>query len=65
MALEGNPTLAQAAAEIRAAEGKKLQAGVYRTPSSGLPEMKTLRGRSFAVVNLGFLWNRDSSRRES
>ena len=32
MALEGNPTLAQAAAEgIKAAEGKKLQAGSIRT----------------------------------
>ena len=35
MALEGNPTLAQAAAEIKAAEGKKLQAGVYPNPMIG------------------------------
>ena len=35
MALEGNPTLAQAAAEIKAAEGKKLQAGVYPNPVIG------------------------------
>ena len=32
MALEGNPTLAQAAAEIKAAEGKKLQAGALPEP---------------------------------
>ena len=35
MALEGNPTLAQAAAEIKAAEGKKLQAGTYPNPVIG------------------------------
>jgi len=35
MALEGNPTLAQAAAEIKAAEGKKLQAGIYPNPMIG------------------------------
>jgi cobalt-zinc-cadmium efflux system outer membrane protein len=35
MALEANPTLAQAAAEIKAAEGKKLQAGVYPNPVIG------------------------------
>ena len=35
MALEGNPTLAQAAAEIKAAEGKKLQAGIYPNPVIG------------------------------
>jgi cobalt-zinc-cadmium efflux system outer membrane protein len=35
MALDGNPTLAQAAAEIKAAEGKKLQAGVYPNPMIG------------------------------
>jgi cobalt-zinc-cadmium efflux system outer membrane protein len=35
MALEGNPTLAQAAAEIKAAEGKKEQAGVYPNPIIG------------------------------
>ena len=35
MALEGNPTLGQAAAEIRVAEGKKVQAGVYPNPIIG------------------------------
>lgn len=35
MALAGNPTLAQAAAEIKAAEGKKAQAGFYPNPIIG------------------------------
>jgi cobalt-zinc-cadmium efflux system outer membrane protein len=35
MALAGNPTLAQAAAEIKAAEGKKEQAGLYPNPIIG------------------------------
>ena len=35
MALENNPTLAQAAANVRAAEGKKIQAGLYPNPSIG------------------------------
>jgi cobalt-zinc-cadmium efflux system outer membrane protein len=35
MALENNPTLAQAAAEVRAAEGRKVQAGLYPNPTIG------------------------------
>ncbi|MBI4832737.1 MAG: TolC family protein, partial [Candidatus Lindowbacteria bacterium] len=35
MALENNPTLAQAVAEIRAAEGRKIQAGLYPNPTIG------------------------------
>ena len=35
MALENNPTLAQAAADIRAAEGRRLQAGLYPNPTIG------------------------------
>jgi len=35
MALEGNPTLAQAAAAVRAAEGRRLQAGLYPNPVIG------------------------------
>lgn len=35
MALQNNPTLAQAAAEIRAATGRKLQAGLYPNPTVG------------------------------
>src|SRR5262245_52913570 len=36
MALEGNPTLAQAAANVRAAAGRKLQAGLYPNPTIGV-----------------------------
>jgi outer membrane protein, heavy metal efflux system len=36
MALESNPTLAQAAATMRAAEGRKLQAGLYPNPTIGV-----------------------------
>ena len=35
MALRRNPTLAQAAARIRAARGRKIQAGLYPNPSAG------------------------------
>src|SRR5438445_1897495 len=35
MALSNNPTLAQAAAEIRAASARKLQAGLYPNPTVG------------------------------
>jgi outer membrane protein, heavy metal efflux system len=35
MALESNPTLSQAAANVRAAEGRKLQAGLYPNPTIG------------------------------
>jgi cobalt-zinc-cadmium efflux system outer membrane protein len=35
MALENNPTLHQAAADIRATEGRKLQAGLYPNPRLG------------------------------
>lgn len=35
MALEGNPTLAQAAAAVRANEGRRVQAGLYPNPVIG------------------------------
>ena len=35
MALSNNPTLAQAAAEIHAATGRKLQSGLYPNPTVG------------------------------
>ncbi|MEW5976288.1 MAG: TolC family protein [Acidobacteriota bacterium] len=35
MALEANPTLAQAASSVRAAEGRKRQAGLYPNPTIG------------------------------
>lgn len=44
MALESNPTLAQAAAEVRAAEGRKLQAGLYPNPVVGPTAAEISRG---------------------
>src|SRR5262245_11181912 len=35
MALRGNPTLAQAAAQVAASRGKALQAGLYPNPTVG------------------------------
>ena len=35
IALESNPTLAQAASSVRAAEGRKLQSGLYPNPTIG------------------------------
>jgi len=35
MALQNNPTFAQAAANIRAAEGRKKQSGLYPNPTVG------------------------------
>src|SRR5208282_2009259 len=35
MAVQGNPTLAQAAAQIEAARGRALQAGLYPNPTVG------------------------------
>ena len=44
MALEKNPTLSQAAAAVRAAEGRKVQAGLYPNPTLGyLGEEITVR----------------------
>lgn len=35
LALQSNPTLAQAVADIQAAEGRMIQAGLYPNPSAG------------------------------
>ena len=35
MALEGNPTIAQSSAQVRAAEGRRLQVGLYPNPTVG------------------------------
>jgi len=37
MALQNNPTFAQSAANIQAAEGRKKQSGLYPEPNRGLP----------------------------
>jgi cobalt-zinc-cadmium efflux system outer membrane protein len=47
MALGGNPTLAQAAANVEAAQGRALQAGLYPNPTVGYNgEQIGLRGRA-------------------
>lgn len=53
MATANNPTLKQAEAEIRAAEGRKKQAGLYPNPTAGyLGEQ--IRGGSFGGGEQGF-----------
>jgi outer membrane protein, heavy metal efflux system len=47
MALRGNPTLAQAAAQVEAARGRALQAGLYPNPTVGyVGEQIGLRGKA-------------------
>lgn len=53
MALQNNPTLAQAQAEIRAAEGRKLQAGLYPNPTVGY-EGEEIRGGASRGGQQGF-----------
>src|SRR6266446_10682652 len=53
MALKNNPTLSQAAAEIRAASGRKQQAGLYPDPTVGY-EGAEIRGGSFRGGEQGF-----------
>jgi cobalt-zinc-cadmium efflux system outer membrane protein len=53
MALQNNPTFAQAAANIRAAEGRKQQSGVYPNPTVGY-QGEQIRGGSFRGGEQGF-----------
>jgi outer membrane protein, heavy metal efflux system len=53
MALQNNPTLAQATANIRAAEGRKQQSGLYPNPSVGY-QGEEIRGGSFRGGEQGF-----------
>src|SRR6266571_5430888 len=53
MALNNNPTLSQAAAEVRAASGRKQQAGLYPNPTVGY-EGAEIRGGSFRGGEQGF-----------
>ena len=53
MALQHNPTLAQAAANVRAAEGRKRQAGLYPNPTVGYVG-EEIRGGSFRGGEQGF-----------
>ncbi len=58
MALRNNPTLAQAAAEIRAATGRKLQSGLYPNPTVGY-QGEQIRGGSFHGGEQGFFVRQD------
>ena len=51
MALENNPTVGQAAAAVRAAEGRRVQAGLYPNPTVGY------QGEEFALRS-GLFWQR-------
>ncbi len=53
MALSHNPTLAQAAAGITSAKGRRLQSGLYPNPSLGY-EGEEIRGGSFGGGEQGF-----------
>src|SRR5258707_5260383 len=46
MALQNNPTFAQAVANIRAAEGRKKQSGLYPNPTVGY-QVEQIRGGPF------------------
>jgi len=58
MALSSNPTLAQAAAEIRAAEGRKLQSGLYPNPTVGYTG-EEMRGGAQRGGQQGFFVRQD------
>jgi outer membrane protein, heavy metal efflux system len=53
MAVQNNPTFAQAAANIRAAEGRKQQSGLYPNPTVGY-QGEEIRGGSFRGGEQGF-----------
>jgi len=58
MALSGNPTLAQAAAEVRAATARKLQGGLYPNPAVGY-EGEQIRGGIQGGGEQGFFVSQD------
>ena len=53
MALQNNPTFAQSAANVQAAEGRKLQSGLYPNPTVGY-QGEQIRGGSFHGGEQGF-----------
>ena len=61
MALQNNPTFAQAAANIQAAEGRKKQSGLYPNPTVGY-QGEQIRGGSFHGGEQGFFVQQDISR---
>src|SRR5260370_23629314 len=58
MALQNNPTFAQAAANIQAAEGRKKQSGLYPNPTLGY-QGEQIRGGSFHGGEQGFFVQQD------
>src|SRR5581483_1915024 len=58
MALSGNPTLLQAAKEIRSATGRKLQSGLWPNPTAGYTG-EEIRGGSFGGGEQGFFVQQD------
>jgi cobalt-zinc-cadmium efflux system outer membrane protein len=58
MALENNPTFAQSAANIQAAEGKKKQSGLYPNPTVGY-QGEQIRGGAFHGGEQGFFLQQD------
>jgi cobalt-zinc-cadmium efflux system outer membrane protein len=58
MALESNPTFAQSAANIQAAEGRKKQSGLYPNPTVGY-QGEEIRGGSFRGGEQGFFVQQD------
>jgi cobalt-zinc-cadmium efflux system outer membrane protein len=58
MALQNNPTFAQSAANIQAAEGRKKQSGLYPNPTLGY-QGEQIRGGSFHGGEQGFFVQQD------
>jgi cobalt-zinc-cadmium efflux system outer membrane protein len=58
MALQNNPTFAQSAANIQAAEGRKKQSGLYPNPTVGY-QGEQIRGGSFHGGEQGFFLQQD------
>src|SRR6202171_2777557 len=58
IALQNNPTFAQSAANIRAAEGRKKQSGLYPNPTIGY-QGEQIRGGSFHGGEQGFFVQQD------
>src|ERR1700682_82800 len=58
IALQNNPTFAQRAANIRAAEGRKKQSGLYPNPTIGY-QGEQIRGGSFHGGEQGFFVQQD------
>lgn len=58
MALQKNPTFAQSAANIQAAEGRKKQSGLYPNPTVGY-QGEQIRGGSFHGGEQGFFVQQD------